>query len=119
MMNSSRKISVRPARSAGDETMRQSLPRDLTKLTAAQVEWCVAYHAAMPLAEIRRRQELVDQQIGMAWRQRNDFALANLRVSEEILRRGAERKLLPCRRERERALSRHAAIPALCRWGGD
>lgn len=71
--------------------MRQHLPRDLTKLTLAQVEWCVAYHAAMPLSEIRRRQELTDQQIGLAGRQRNDFALANLRVREEILRRAAER----------------------------
>ena len=49
----------------------------------------------MPLSEIRRRQELTDQQIGLAWRQRNDFALANLRVREEILRRAAEHKLSP------------------------
>lgn len=84
---------IRPPLSAGDEKVRQSLPRDLTMLTAAQIEWCVAYHAAMPLSEIRRWQELVDQQTGMAWRQRNDFALANLRVSEELLRRGAERNL--------------------------
>ena len=46
--------------------MRTGLPHDLTKLTAEQVEWCVAHHAAMPLAEIRRRQELTDQQIGVA-----------------------------------------------------
>jgi hypothetical protein len=52
----------------------------------------VAYHAALPLAEIRRRQELTDRQIGMAWRQQNDFALANLRVREEVLRRAAEQK---------------------------
>jgi hypothetical protein len=70
------------------------LPHDLTKLSAEQVKWCVAYHSAMLLREIRRRQELTDQQIGMAWQQRNDFALNNLRVREEILRRAAERKLL-------------------------
>ncbi|MGH7137034.1 MAG: hypothetical protein ACREHD_14940 [Pirellulales bacterium] len=63
------------------------LPHDLTKLTAEQAEWCVAYHAALPLREIRRRQELTDRQIGMAWQQRNDFALNNRRVREEILRR--------------------------------
>ena len=34
-----------------------SLPHDMTKLTAEQVAWCVAYHSALPLAEIRRRQE--------------------------------------------------------------
>ena len=83
--------------------MKMSLPHDLTKLTAEQVEWCVAYHAALPLREIRRRQELADQQIGMAWRQRNDFALANLRVREEILRRAAERKLPPFDRPRRRS----------------
>jgi hypothetical protein len=73
--------------------MRQGLPRDLTLLTLAQVEWCVAYHAAMPLTEIRRRQDLAERQIGLAWQQRNEFALANLRVREEILRRAAERNL--------------------------
>lgn len=78
----------------GEREIWQSLPRDLTAMTPAQVQWCVAYHAAMPLAEIRRRQELTDLQIGMAWRQRNDFALANLRVREEILRRAAERNPL-------------------------
>ena len=76
----------------GYDRMRTSLPRDLTKLTAEQAEWRVAYHAAMPLAEIRRWQELVGRQIHMAWRQPNDFALANLRVREEILRRAAEGK---------------------------
>ena len=55
----------------------------------------MAYHAAMPLAEIRHWQELTGRQIGMAWRQGNDFALANLHVKEELLRRGAERKLPP------------------------
>lgn len=34
-------------------------PLDLTKLTAEQVEGCVEYHAAMPLREIRRWQDLV------------------------------------------------------------
>ncbi|HQU45855.1 MAG TPA: hypothetical protein PK867_23775 [Pirellulales bacterium] len=62
-------------------------------LSAAEFDWCVAYHAALPLAEIRRRQELTDRQIGMAWRQRNDFALNNLRMREEILRRATEQKL--------------------------
>lgn len=80
----------------GERTnMQMGLPRDLTKLTAQQVEWCVAFHAAMPLREIRRRQELVERQIGLAWRQGNDFAPVNLRVKEELLRRGAERKLPP------------------------
>lgn len=77
---------------AKDLKMRMSLPHDLTKLTARQVAWCVAYHAALPLAEIRRRQELTDRQIGMAWQQQNDFALNNLRVREEILRRAAVTK---------------------------
>jgi hypothetical protein len=71
------------------------LPHDLTTLTAEQVEWCVAYHAAMAVRRIRRWQELVDEQIRMAWQQRNDFALNNLRVMEELLRRAAEGKLPP------------------------
>lgn len=81
--------------SGPDEGARPSLPHDLTTLTGEQVQWCVAYHAAMPLAKIRRWQELVDEQIGMAWQQRDDFALNNLRVMEELLRCGAESKLPP------------------------
>lgn len=90
-----RRTWVGPLPAGEDLKMKSSLPQDLTKLTAEQAEWCVAYHAALPLAEIRRRQTLADQQIGMAWRQRNDFAINNLRVMEELLRRGAERKLPP------------------------
>jgi hypothetical protein len=86
---------VRPALHSEDLKMWLGLPHDLTKLSLAQVEWCVVYHAAMPPGEIRRRQELTDRQIGMAWRQRNNFALANLCVREEILRRAAERELPP------------------------
>lgn len=73
-------------RNPGPPTLgaRPDLPHDLTKLTAELVEWCVAYHVALPLAEIRRRQDLTDRQIGMAWQQRNDFALNNLRVREEV-----------------------------------
>lgn len=70
-----------------------ALPRDLTTLTAAQAEFCVAFYAARPLADIRRRQQLTVQQIGWAVEQRNDFALANLRVREEILRLAAEQTL--------------------------
>ena len=82
-------------------------------LSAAQFDWCVAYHAALPLAEIRRRQELTDRQIGMAWQQRNDFALNNLRVREEILRRAAERKLPPHNGVRStRRVSRSAPPPS-------
>jgi hypothetical protein len=84
---------IRPTLQGDDLTIWMSLPRDLTSLTAEQVAWCVAYHAALPLAEIRRRQRLTDRQIGMAWRQRNGFALDNLRVREEVLRRAAESKL--------------------------
>ena len=96
-----------------------TLPCDLTKLTAEQVAWCVAYHAAMPLREIRRWQELVGRQIGMAWRQRNDFALANLRVKQELLRRAAERKLPPLdavpagRRAKPRPPSRNGRVRAV------
>ncbi|HVW38542.1 MAG TPA: hypothetical protein VHB99_14605 [Pirellulales bacterium] len=86
---------IRPTRSGDEAKMWMSLPHDLTKLSPEQQQWCVAYHAAMPLAEIRRRQELTDRQIGLACRQRNDFALANLRVREAILARAAERKLPP------------------------
>lgn len=70
-----------------------ALPRDLTTLTASQTEFCVAFYAARPLSDIRRRQVLTEQQIGWAVEQRNDFALANLRVREEILRLAADRKL--------------------------
>ncbi|HJT32513.1 MAG TPA: hypothetical protein VJ783_10755 [Pirellulales bacterium] len=75
-----------------------SFPRDLRLLSHEQAEFCVAFYAARPLDDIRRRQDLTAQQIGWAFEQRNDFALANLRVREELLRLAAERKLLapPC-----------------------
>jgi len=86
---------IRPHLEGDELQVWMTLPHDLTTLSAERAAWCVAYHAAMPLGEIRRRQELTDAQIGKAWRQRNDFALANLRVREDILRRAAERKLPP------------------------
>ena len=70
------------------------MPRDLTLLSFEQTEFCVAFYAAKPLDDIRRRQELTAQQITWAVEQRNDFALSNLRVREELLRLAAERKLL-------------------------
>lgn len=38
-----------------------NLPRDLTWLSPEQTEFCVAFYAARPLADIRRRQELTDR----------------------------------------------------------
>ncbi|MGH7192209.1 MAG: hypothetical protein ACREJM_01605 [Candidatus Saccharimonadales bacterium] len=70
-----------------------TLLHDLSLLTREQTEFCVRFFAARPLADLRGRQQLTERQIGWAVEHQNDFALANLRVREEILRLAAERKL--------------------------
>lgn len=65
---------------------------DLTKLTPEQSEHSVARLSKIPLAELRRRQDLTNRQIEMAFNQRNDAALANLHVRAEHLRLAVDRQ---------------------------
>ena len=68
-----------------------TLPADLTKLTAVQSDWCVTRLTNSSLAELRRRQDLTNRQIELAFNQRNDAALADLQVRAEHLRLAVDR----------------------------
>lgn len=75
-----------------ERVMGHGLPDDLTTLTPGQHDYCVCRLEVLPLADLRRRQDLTAQQIEAAHEQRNDKALANLRVREEHLRLAVNRK---------------------------
>lgn len=67
-------------------------PADLTKLMPEQTEHSVARLSKYPLAELRRRQDLTNRQIELAFEQHNDPALANLHVRAEHLRLAVDRQ---------------------------
>lgn len=71
------------------------IPQDLTTLTSEQTEYCVAHLAALPLRELRKRQDIVRGQQAEAFRQKNDRAMANLRVREDHLIHAIDRKCFP------------------------
>jgi len=70
----------------------ETLPDDLTTLTSDQTEKCVARLAKFPLAELRRRQDLANRQIELAFTPCNEAALANLHVRVEHLRMAVDRQ---------------------------
>lgn len=67
-------------------------PADLTKLTPEQTEHSISRLSKLPLTELRRRQDLTNRQIEMAFMQRNDAALSNLHVRAEHLRLAVDRQ---------------------------
>jgi hypothetical protein len=67
-------------------------PADLTKLTPEQTEHSVARLSKLPLAELRRRQDLTNRLIELAFARRNDVALSNLHVRAEHLRLAVDRQ---------------------------
>lgn len=69
-----------------------ALPADLSALTPDQTEHCVARLSRFPLAELRRRQDLTNRQIELAFQQRNAVAIANLHVRADHLRLAVDRK---------------------------
>ena len=60
---------------------------DTTDVEAAE------FFATLSEREIRTRQDLCTQQIGLAWKQRNDDALADLRRMEDALAAEMMRRL--------------------------
>ena len=70
----------------------ETLPEDLTTLTLDQTEQCVSRLAKFPLSELRRRQDLANRQIELAFNQHNDASLANLQVRAEHLRLAVDRQ---------------------------
>jgi len=73
-------------------------PADLTKLTPEQTEQSISRLSQIPLSELRRRQNLTNRQIELAFQQRNDAALANLHVRAEHLRLAVDRQAFSSRR---------------------
>ena len=63
-------------------TLTHAHPVDMTP---AEREECVAILAALPLRELRRRQDLCGQQIRIAYDTSNTRALKNLRCMEHDL----------------------------------
>jgi len=51
------------------------------------------FFATLSIKEIRNRQEICSEQIGMAWKQRNDDALEDLRRMEDALTRSMAMRL--------------------------
>ncbi len=78
-----------------------TLPEDLTTLTPDQTETCVARLAKFPLAELRRRQDLANRQIELAFMPSHEVALGNLHVRVEHLRLAVDRQAF-CERRSER-----------------
>ena len=70
----------------------ETLPEDLTRLSPDQTEKCVARLAKYPLSELRRRQDLANRQIELAFAQHSDASLANLQVRVDHLRMAVDRQ---------------------------
>lgn len=70
----------------------ETLPEDLTTLTPDQTEKFVTRLSKFPLAELRRRQDLANRQIELAFTPSNEAALANLHVRVEHLRMAVDRQ---------------------------
>lgn len=68
-------------------------PEDLTTMTKKQYRDSVNYLAEnKTLSQLRRDQDLVNKQITTAFEQRNDKAMANLRVREQALMEAIDKK---------------------------
>lgn len=63
------------------------------EMTDAEIEACVEWFSTLPLKELRHRQDLVNQQLKMAFDQKNERALRNLRAMETQLADGVGRWL--------------------------
>ncbi len=63
----------------------KNLPKDLTTLSKEQIHEVTEYLTSLTLGTLRNRQTLVNTQISTAHAQRNDAALNNLRVKENLL----------------------------------
>ena len=61
------------------------LPHDLTEMTAIQQAAVVDYFVGLPLKELRKRQDITRLQIPSAFAHRNDLALGNLQITENLL----------------------------------
>jgi hypothetical protein len=59
-----------------------ALPQDLSKMTRSQSAQVVDYLKELPLKELRKRQELVEKQLGMA---KTSKAVSNLHIMDHHL----------------------------------
>lgn len=65
------------------------LPRQLARMSPEQVESVLDYLGSLPLAKLRARQALDNEQIERAWAlpkgEIRDTALANLQIDQELI----------------------------------
>jgi len=61
------------------------LPKNLNEMTAGQQAAVIDYFVRLPLKELRKRQDITRLQIPSVFAQRNDLALGNLQVMENLL----------------------------------
>jgi len=68
------------------------LPQDLTKLTKKQQKDVIAFFVTLPLKELRKRQDIVKKQQKDAYKQKNDLAMKNLQVKDNMLMNSIDKK---------------------------
>jgi len=61
------------------------LPRDLTKMSRGQQKKVVDQLVELGLRKLRRRQDIVQSQIPIAYEKRDDLALGNLQTMDNLL----------------------------------
>lgn len=77
-----------------------SYPRDLRECTQAQHQAAVVELSKLTIAQLRVQQDVIRQQIGMAFKQKHTMELANLQIMEEWRRIAVELKAFAPRIDR-------------------
>lgn len=90
-----------------DKTL-SDVPKDLTKMSKKQRAASVEKLSKLPLGELRKRQDLNDKQIKIAFDSRNTPALNNLRVREGILAEAVDKKEFGSKPKRKPATKKPA-----------
>jgi len=74
----------------------KNLPRELARMTPAQVESVLAYFVTLPISELRFRQVLDNEKIGRAFAMPDGevrtTALNNLQIDQELLAEAVHRQ---------------------------
>lgn len=68
------------------------LPRDLKKMSQRQVKEVVAFMAEWPLKKLREHQDIANAQIKIAFDRKDEFALVNLQIRQDILASAIDKK---------------------------
>jgi hypothetical protein len=71
------------------------LPRDLARMTPAQVEQVIAFYVSLPLANLRSRQRIAEQQRAGADVRRHAEGIRNLQINMDLLAEAVFRQTWP------------------------